>query len=103
MGSTTEVIQVYGACKQVLRIAEGVTGSLRALQGTGGHLCLLSKEGAGGCHMEVWSKPGRLPPPSHLELCHLLFQIDDELLDPGIIGLVVTEFLLTEMQKGLFM
>lgn len=53
--------------------------------------------------MEVWSKPGRLPPPSHLELCHLLFQIDDELLDPGIIGLIVTEFLLTEMQKGLFM
>lgn len=38
---------------------------------------------------------------SHLELCHLLFQIDNELLDPGIICLIVAELLLiVKCRKG---
>jgi len=42
-----------------------------------------------GCHV----------PLSHLELCHLLFQVDDELLDPGVISFIVAELFLTGKYK----
>lgn len=37
---------------------------------------------------------------SYLELRHLLFQIDDELLDPGVISFIVAELLLTLKYKS---
>ena len=49
---------------------------------------------------KAWQAATSLP-LSHLELCHLLFQIDDELLDPGIVSFVVAELLLTlKYNKG---
>lgn len=37
---------------------------------------------------------------THLELCHLLLQVKDELLYPGVIGLIVIEFFLLSGSKG---
>lgn len=37
--------------------------------------------------------------PAHLELRHLLLQVKDELLYPGVIGLIVVEFFLLSGSK----
>lgn len=38
---------------------------------------------------------------TYLELCHLLFQVDDELLDPGVVGFIIIElFLALEQNAG---
>lgn len=103
--TTTEVIQVCGTCKQAFRIAEGgdwVSKSPARHWRTSLSAIPLSRGRVGRCHVEVWAKPGRLPHPSlsYLELRHLLFQIDDELLDPGVISFIVAELLLTLKYKS---
>lgn len=51
-----------------------------------------SWETPGGRLAGCWIPPLTLFP--HLKLCHLLLQVDDELLDPGIVGFVLAELLL---------
>lgn len=54
-----------------------------------------SGQSPAGCHVPLSLSP------SHLELCHLLFQIDDELLHPGIVCFIVAELLLMgKYEKG---
>lgn len=56
----------------------------------------LSRGRAGRRLVEV-SQAGGFPPRPlfpHLKLCHLLLQVDDELLDPGIVSFVLAELLL---------